>query len=237
MNGEGARDFEDGSDDMLAAEYVLGVLDAARRRDAARRIETDQTFARLVDAWEVRLSGLAEAYVPEPAPERVKQAIDRRIFRTGGAAGAGLWSSLAFWRGLAGAAVAAMLLLAAVPYLTGPQVAPQPARLAASLAADGSEVRYLALYDAAAGQVAMSHVHGARGPGRDFELWLIEGDRPPASMGVIPEGGSVHMPVDDAMRARIASGAVFAISSEPQGGSPTGRPTGPVVAAGSLLAI
>jgi anti-sigma-K factor RskA len=35
----------------------------------------------------------------------------------------------------------------------------------------------------------------------------------------------------------IASGALFAISLEPEGGSPTGQPTGPVVAAGDLRSI
>ncbi len=35
----------------------------------------------------------------------------------------------------------------------------------------------------------------------------------------------------------MISGAVFAISVEPDGGSTTGQPTGPVVAAGDLRAI
>jgi anti-sigma-K factor RskA len=54
---------------------------------------------------------------------------------------------------------------------------------------------------------------------------------------VIPAGASVHLAVDDALRRHIASGAVFAISLEPAGGSPTGQPTGPVVAAGDLKTI
>ena len=56
-------------------------------------------------------------------------------------------------------------------------------------------------------------------------------------LGVIPQGASVRMPVTEVLRAKIASGAVFAISVEPAGGSTTGAPTGPVVAAGDLKAI
>ncbi|WP_287200988.1 anti-sigma factor, partial [Mesorhizobium sp.] len=33
---------------------------------------------------------------------------------------------------------------------------------------------------------------------------------------------------------KLAQGAVLAVSVEPAGGSPTGQPTGPVVAAGDL---
>jgi anti-sigma-K factor RskA len=45
------------------------------------------------------------------------------------------------------------------------------------------------------------------------------------------------MPVSESVRDKLASGAVFAISVEPAGGSTTGAPTGPVVAAGDLKAI
>jgi len=241
MNGDDERDLERGGDYMLAAEYVLGVLDAAQRQEATRRIEADQAFARLVDAWEVRLSGLAEDYEPEAAPERVKAGIDLRLFggRTDAhrSGRAGLWSSLAFWRGISAAAVAALLLIAAMSYFPGLGTAPPAPRLMAALAADGSPVRYVALYDAAGAKVAMSHIAGERAADRDFELWLIEGNNAPMSVGVIPQGGSVSMALDDAMRGIMASGAVLAISEEPRGGSPTGQPTGPVVAAGDLRAI
>ncbi|TIO39068.1 MAG: anti-sigma factor, partial [Mesorhizobium sp.] len=42
---------ERGGDDLLAAEYVLGVLAADERQIASRRIDTEAGFARLVDAW------------------------------------------------------------------------------------------------------------------------------------------------------------------------------------------
>ncbi|TIT10673.1 MAG: anti-sigma factor, partial [Mesorhizobium sp.] len=53
---------EPGSDDLFAAEYVLGVLDADEREIASRRIDADDAFARLVDAWEAHLSPMAAAY-------------------------------------------------------------------------------------------------------------------------------------------------------------------------------
>lgn len=114
--------------------------------------------------------------------------------------------------------------------------APQP-QLVASLAADGSPVHFLAVYNPQTGTVGLSHVAGDRGAGKDFELWMIEGQNPPVSMGVIPVGATTHMAVDEASKAKLAAGAVLAISLEPTGGSPTGQPTGPVVAAGPLATI
>ncbi|MER8630327.1 anti-sigma factor [Mesorhizobium opportunistum] len=231
---------ERGGDDMFAAEYVLGVLPADERQIASRRIDSETDFARLVDGWEVRLSPLADAYPEIEPPASVKAAVDRRLFASTAAAPAepraGLWSSLAFWRGLAAAAVAALALYIAVPYVNPPAVQPQT-RLVASLAADGSDVKYLAVYDAAHHDVSLSHVSGERASGKDFELWMIEGKNAPVSMGVIPSGATAHIVVSPAAQQKLAQGAVLAVSLEPSGGSPTGQPTGPVVAAGDLKSI
>ncbi|MER9136608.1 anti-sigma factor [Mesorhizobium sp. M0047] len=232
---------ERGGDDLLAAEYVLGVLAADERRIASRRIEAETDFARLVDGWEVNFSPLAAAYQDIEPPTSVKPAIDRRLFASAGAVTApaqprGLWSSLAFWRGLAAAAVAALVIYIAVPILNPPVEQPQ-ARLVASLAAEGSDVKYLAVYDAAHHEVGLSHVSGERAAGKDFELWMIEGKNPPVSMGVIPAGATARIIVSPAARQKLAQGAVLAVSLEPSGGSPTGQPTGPVVAAGDLKSI
>jgi anti-sigma-K factor RskA len=215
---------EPGSDDLVAAEYVLGVLPAGERQAVGRRIETDRAFARLVDAWEVRLSPLGASYPEIAPPEGVKAAIDRRLFASSdasatGAGRAGLWSSLTFWRGLAAAAVLALAVAIAVPY-----VAPPPEQTGIRLGAANHAV-------------GLSHVAGERAAGKDFELWMIEGKNAPVSMGVIPSGPTVHIELTPALQQKLAQGAVLAISLEPAGGSPTGQPTGPVVAAGDLKSI
>ena len=47
-------------DELIAAEYALGVLAGTERAAAERRIERDPTFANLVEAWEQRLAPLAD---------------------------------------------------------------------------------------------------------------------------------------------------------------------------------
>jgi anti-sigma-K factor RskA len=240
LTGEHGPERE--SDDLIAAEYVLGVLSAAERQEATHRIDTDPAFARLVDEWEVRLSPLADAYPAAEPSQSVKAAIDRRLFASASASTspaaaprAGIWASLSFWRGLTAAAVAGLAIAVALPYLQPP--AQQQTRLVASLAADSSNVKYLAVYDAAHHNVGLSHLSGERDQGKDFELWLIEGDKPPVSLGVIPVGAATTVPVTPTIQQQIEQGAILAVSVEPPGGSPTGQPTGPVVATGDLKNI
>jgi anti-sigma-K factor RskA len=227
---------DEGGDDMLAAEFVLGVLSAEDRAVATRRVETEPAFARLVERWEGHFAPMAAAYESVEPPASVKAALDQRLFPEVQSTRPNLWSNLAFWRGLAAAALVALAAFAALPYLNAPVPAPE-AQLVASLAADGSDVHYLAVYNPANGEVGLSHVSGDRASGKDFELWMIEPNKPPVSMGIIPVGSSVHIEVDAAARLKLAQGAVLAVSLEPMGGSPTGLPTGPVVAAGDLKAI
>ncbi len=225
-------------DDLTAAEYVLGVMPQEERWQAARRIDADPAFARLVDQWEVRLAPMASAYEEAEPDAGLKQAIDRRLFGANETvvAGGRFWNSLIFWRGLAGAALAALLLVLAVPALL-PTTQTAGERLVASLAHDDTDVRYFVFYDQRAADIGLSHISGARAEDRDFELWMIRGDNAPVSLGVIPVGSNVHLPTTEQVRRAIEIGAVFAISMEPQGGSPTGQPTGPVVAAGELTSI
>jgi anti-sigma-K factor RskA len=230
-----------GGDDLTAAEYVLGVLDRDERAAAAARIERDPAFARLVDRWEMHLAPLAEAYPSNEPPVAAKAALERRLFsgsatvsRSGAAFS--IWSSLAFWRGLAAAGIAAFAVALAVPYFS-PVLAPSDTSYMAMLKADASDVSYAAMYEEGEGRIALAHVSGTRAADRDFELWMIEGSSPPMSMGVLPAGDMITISLTPEVRDKLAAGAVLAISLEPMGGSPTGQPTGPVVAAGDLKSI
>jgi anti-sigma-K factor RskA len=233
----------EGSDDMLAAEYVVGVLAAEERRQAAVRIERDPAFARLVEAWEARLSPLSAGYPEAEPPAAAKQAIDRSLFAGNRASAApssaagGIWQSLAFWRGLAAASLALLVAAVVVPLLApGPKGGGGP-EFVASIAPKDSAVSYLAYYDPATRDLALAHVSGDRGSGHDFELWAIEGQAKPVSLGVIPAGKTIRVSISPEIGKLLANGGTLAISLEPPGGSTTGQPTGPVVAVGGLNRI
>lgn len=233
MSDPREHEREPEGDELVAAEYVLGVLDPAERPKVAARVERDRAFAALVEAWTNRLSPLDAAYGASGPPASVKAALDRRLFAAAPEKPL-LWSSLAFWRGLSFAALAVAAFAVFAPMLSP---APPGARLVASLAADGSDVRYVVVYDPDKGDVGLNHLAGDRAEGHDFELWVIEGGKAPVSAGVVAVGGNIHIVLPPELAARIAAGAVLAISMEPEGGSPIGQPTGPVVAAGDLRSI
>jgi anti-sigma-K factor RskA len=232
------------SDDILAAEYVVGALSAKERLEAAARVESDPAFARLVESWEARLSPLADGYPEIEPPAAAKEAIDRVLFGRGAAADSstsaahgGIWQSLNFWRGFAAASLALLLIAVAVPFFRQAPQTQEGTQFVASIAPKDSEVSYLAYYDPATENLSLSHVSGERGTGRDFELWAIEGQAKPISLGVIGAGKTIRVKVAPEIGGKLAKGGMLAISLEPAGGSPTGQPTGPVVAVGKLSRI
>ena len=71
-------------------------------------------------------------------------------------------------------------------------------------------------------------------PRHAHELWVIPADGKPRSLGTMGAGKQMHMRLADTLADLLQQGATIAISVEPPGGSPTGAPTGPVVASGAL---
>ena len=232
-----------GEDEILAAEFVLGVLDADEREQCARRMVSDAAFAEAVRGWEERLSALNEAYRPESPPAGLFDEIERKIHAEGRPADAipsarqfGFWNNLALWRI---AAIISMIIVVVFAGLYSGVVRigggdTPPTQLIASLQAEGSPIRFAALYDAGPGIVRISTISGEIEANRDFELWFIIGTNAPVSLGVLPRDPPARFVLTQEQKSLFTEGTVLAVSLEPAGGSPTGAPTGPVVAAGSI---
>jgi anti-sigma-K factor RskA len=239
MSGSDGLDAPDdgAAPDMIAAEYVLGTLDAAETLAAESRIAAMPDFAAEVRFWETRLMPLTALVDPVPPPASLWPRIEDT---TGGAAQGGATSPgtapraandnrLVLWRGTAFAAMAVAAGLAAFIAIR-PIGAPSP--VYAVLTPAGSTAPVL---------LAMADRHGdifVRPTGaiqlaadKDMELWsLPAGAKRPASLGVLPAGGKL-------VTQAVATGTQLLVSVEPKGGSPTGQPTGPVVYGGILQRI
>ncbi|PTT65606.1 hypothetical protein DBR34_02050, partial [Stenotrophomonas sp. HMWF003] len=101
------------SADILAGEYVLGVLDAAQRSEAEQRIATDPGFARLVNQWENRLAPMLDALGSEAVPAHVWPRIRTALgWPAVGASAPRAWQRTGFWQGMT--ALAAVVALVAV---------------------------------------------------------------------------------------------------------------------------
>jgi anti-sigma-K factor RskA len=235
-------DSEPQGPDLEAAEYALGVQDAAQRRRSQARIEADPAFAAQVAAWERRLGGLFDGIAPVAPPAHIWPRIRSRLGwpAVEGAHG-GLWNSVGFWRAAAAAALVAATALAVLNTVreVPPEVTPTAlARAVTTLSFDDGTPAYLATLDTGSGAILLVPV--PRGPdpqGRVPELWLIPAGEGPRSLGVVAtdEARTITVPVE--LRRAMTPGSTLAISLEPEGGSPEAVPTGPIVAQGSIDSI
>ena len=220
-------------DDLLAAEYALGVLAGTERAMAEQRISRDRTFASLVAGWEQRLAPwvaeIAEVAAPPQVWDRIAAALPAEKPQA-----AGWWQSLAFWRGLSLATGAlAAACIGALIYLGN--VAPQAA-LVASIDGGGHR-HFVATIDTRSGNIAVVPAAFSADATRVPELWLIPADGKPRPLGLLSADRSVTIAIPAELRAQTVGNAVLAVSLEPPGGSPTGQPTGPVIASGKLTTL
>ncbi|WP_178123844.1 anti-sigma factor domain-containing protein, partial [Pseudomonas sp. BAV 4579] len=74
-------------------------------------------------------------------------------------------------------------------------------------------------------------------PDRSAEVWIITADGKPRSLGLLDDATAVTLAVPAGLAPALTPGAVLAISLEPRTGSPTGLPTGPVIAQGKIIAL
>lgn len=204
------------ADDILAAEYVLGVQSLPDRMATEARMKSDTAFAARVTAWQERLSALNDAYPDAAPPPDMLDRIEGRLFPAP-APKPSVLRRFAGWIG--GAVTAAALILAVALFLP-----PAPALVA--VMGDGA-LRFEARFDD--GELTVTRVAGNAAPdGQSQELWLIAPDAAPVSLGLLADAPlSVPYP-------EVPAGWTLAVSVEPAGGSPTGAPTGPVVAAGVI---
>ncbi|WP_068077061.1 anti-sigma factor [Novosphingobium lentum] len=227
-------------DDILAAEYALGLLDGAEREAARRRVAADTALATQVDWWRDHFEPLAAADRVEPSDALWARIEAMLPGNDNAAASAQRWRAAALAATLVAALLGAVIALRPVPTSGPSAVSPAPApapvapapTLLASLSGDRGLAATIA-YDRTSAKLTI--VPGKLDTSQhDAELWIIPEGGTARSLGTIdPAHPSVTQARADA-RALIAQGATFAITLEPRGGSPTGKATGPIVGSGKI---
>ena len=225
--------------DRLAAEYVMGTLRGRARARFQALLRYDPGLRRIVSEWEARLTPLSAAAGEITPPARVWQAVARRV--AGGRPGAA-WTGLAFWRGLAVTSTAFVLVLAA---FIG--VAPRPEAPMAMVAVMNDDRGLPAMVVSWPSmkatrnpyvRIKVVQEHPVMAPGTTWEMWMLPGGREkPVSLGLITTDVDQTMRVRPALADSMESAWGLAMSVEPEGGSPTGAPTGPVVFKGQCVRI
>jgi len=208
--------------DRLAAEYVLGTLRHRARRRFERWLLSPQVGA-LVKAWEERLAGLEPRLTPVTPPAAVWNGIENKLdLRRFQRAPAMRWLAIA----------ASLLFFTVVGvFLTRAPEQPQLASTQRSALQSESQTIYWnveVLGDHQELNLHVSTVHELPA-GKVHELWALPEGGAPVSLGLMPHTGDHHRVLNATQRAALASSRQIAVSLEPEGGSPTGAPTGPVL--------
>jgi anti-sigma-K factor RskA len=231
--------------DLLAAEHALGLLEGSERADAERRAAHDAEFAALVERWNERLAPMLDSIPsaePDPAlwdrirasleaPERrpVEIGTDRR--------------KLNLWKGYSAAVTAlaaSLLLVIGLRTDQAPPVQPAPAVrpvMVATLAPETGPASLTASYDPATNSLVVAPAALNPVPGHDHELWIVPEDGKPRSLGLVAASQQRRVNLPAGLSPRLIEAATIALSAEPTGGSPTGQPTGPIVASGKFSRV
>lgn len=273
----------------LAAEYVLGTLDAAERVEAEAMMAVDADFRARVEAWDQKFAvlnqmvgsveprdevwekiraaiGLAESQSPSVLETESAQPVTPAETSATVAAekSAEAGNVVAFsqdarrWRSVARVASA---LAAALVVLFGIQLAqpdwlpeslrpkprvkivqvqapatPSHAQYVAVLQKAGGGPAFILTVDAATRDFTVRKVDAAPEQGKSYELWLISDKLgAPRSLGVIGDSDFTARPVLASYDSGVVKDATYAVTIEPQGGSPTGKPTSTPVYTGKLI--
>ncbi len=240
MSDSGSENL-DGDAADLAAEYVLGLIEGPDRAAARERLRADPALRAEVEAWEQRLAPLLDQVAPAPLSENVSARVWERIAaavspgaNVVGLRRAAIWDRVGVWRLATAASLGALALTfflrsppPPAPAPSEPQLASAAPTLAATLSTPSGRPLFVATFKHAG--VAIVPVGSSRSDGRHPELWIIKAGAKPVPVGMIDDARAVSLTL-----ASARASDVFAVSLEPAGGSPTGAPTGPVIASGQL---
>jgi len=237
-----------GDDDApmtMAAEFALGLLDGEERATAMRRMLAEPGFAAEVERWRDHFGLLFDAWPEAAAPAggvaRIEAALTPRPVATNDNRAVRRWQGVAALTSAAAAALLGVMVFGpslVPPPTVGPvvKVTPDPVLIAAITPSEkGAPVA--ALYEPRSGALRIGAAALADAS-HSAELWVISAtDKTPHSLGVLRPGAETQLALRDADRQRLVAGATLAVTIEVPGGSPTGKPQGPLVAAGSLVGI
>jgi len=222
--------------DRLAAEFALGTTPPRVRRRLVAIARRDRVVAAALSDWERRIAIFGERVPPTTPAPRVWRNIVARL---------GLdperpserevkgQRHAAFWRTLAIASLVGVVVLGVGEWRRPRSVVPAPLVVVLS----GSDAKVAMIATGSRGQRYLTvRTVGNASPGADkaFELWALPQSGSPQPLGVIPEGEIVRVPLQNPVDEVLSNIPSLAVSVEPPGGSPTGKPTGSVLYSGAI---
>jgi anti-sigma-K factor RskA len=237
--------------DALAAEYAFGTLrGCARKRFEALALKRfDWQMA--VQWWNARLHLLADTVPAIEPPVHVWLSIEKRLFKPNNAASS--TSQSRWWPGLAIVSTGLMTAFALFLLISEPKIIEVPVEVPVDVAANqmpatvallsGEDQKpawmlTLANDDTGQPEIRMTTLPSIKPTSdKSYELWILPPDKgAPISVGLLPQSGKHFVAVTQEIATLLLQSGL-AVSLEPVGGSPSGKPTGPVLYQGQLTTI
>jgi anti-sigma-K factor RskA len=223
-------------DDLSAAEFALGSLDEAERAALAARRQREADLDEAIIAWERRLAPLAEAIPPIDAPRDFFADIERRLDSAAGAEDVvDLTRRLSRWRAAAIAATSIAAALAIGIGLRENMRVATPHEFVAVLQKSADAPAFIVTVNIDSRSLTVRPVAAPPQPDKAYELWIIDAKLgAPRSLGVLDQK-SATAPSLSAYDPAVVENATYAVTIEPPGGSPNGKPSGDPVFVGKLI--
>jgi anti-sigma-K factor RskA len=223
--------------DSLVQDYVLGLLTPKEADSFEQLLESDDALKGKVRDLRERLLELDITAAPEAYSDDLWSKIEKKLGKTADDTVVNLEtrrplakpiSASGYWRGFATAAIAASLLFAAMAgTFFALRTVAEPVVIAILVDGDANpgviveafgkdRVRIVPLVDIPVPQ------------GQALEVWTLpDPETGPVSLGLMPASAESSLGGFDLPRPNAEQ--LYEITLEPETGSPTGRPTGPVL--------
>ncbi|MDR6178350.1 MULTISPECIES: anti-sigma factor [unclassified Pseudomonas] len=222
---------------LLIAEYALGVLSAEERLQVEELVRREPAHQAQLAAWQRHFAEWLDEFPVVEPPAHVWQGIQQRLFPTEQPAPEPIrrWNDPRLWRWATGLALVAALVLAVLMLMRPVQVA-TPALLARLEQSNGS-LAFSVTLQGNGRQLLFVPAGKPDWPDRSAEAWIITADGKAHALGLLQDATAVTLTVPAGLAPALTPGAVLAVSLEPRTGSPTGAPTGPIIAKGKIIAL
>ena len=222
--------------DLLAAEFVLGNLRGAARSRLVALMRRHPGLRRRVERWEERLFPLMLSAPRVKAPARVWRAVQARIAPRRG--DANHWRR--WWQRMALAGFA--FALAALVYVGVAPPRPSPFTMVALLNDQRAQPAILVSWtpkQAANRRLSVRILgHPEMPPGTSWQAWLVTGrDAAPISLGLVGAAENQLLQLSATAADELRGAVAVGVSVEADGGSATGRPSGPFLFQGPALRV
>ena len=216
--------------DMLAAEYVLGTLDADERTAVAARRQRETDLDAAITAWEARLAPLLE-HTCDAAPRAglladIQNEIAARDVNGGGSV-VDLRRQVTRWKAIASGAMAVAACLFGLVIYTGALQPPREQQFVAVFQDGDAPPRFIMSVNLKTRELTVRPVAAELPAGKTYQLWIVSDELEPGphSLGLLDKP---EKPTHKELRRfspELLQNATFGISIEPEGGSPTGKPS------------